>query len=336
MIQMKRRDILLAPFAVAILGAAPRIAWAQAPAVVPLRKIGYIGFGPSPLSAAALMDSFRVGMRELGWVDHRNYVFEYRFEDGDQTRLPGLARQLVREKVDVIFAPGETVALAARQATATIPVVTVAAADPVVAGLVASLARPEGNVTGMTLFAPGMDARRLQLLRDALPKVTRVAVLWNAASAAHASGLKELESAARPLGITLQSRPLGGTGQTRANAFAQMRKDKAQALTVFGDAQMYSQRREIAALAATQRLPVMWDAAAYLEAGGLMSYGADMPDAFRRLARHADQILKGAKPADLPFEQPTRYQLTINQKNAKALRIALPKEFLARADKLIG
>lgn len=333
---MKRRDILLAPFAVAILGAAPRIAWAQAPAVVPLRKIGYIGFGPSPLSAAALMDSFRVGMRELGWVDHRNFVFEYRFEDGDQTRLPDLARQLVREKVDAIFAPGETVALAAKQATAVIPIVMVAAGDPVVAGLVASLARPGANVTGITLLAPGMEARRLQLLREALPKVIRVAVLWNAANAAHANGLRELEAAARTLGITLQSRPLGGAGQTRANAFALMRKEKAQALTVLGDAVMYSQRREIAALAAGQRLPVMWDAAEYLETGGLMSYGADLPDAYRRLARHADQILKGAKPADLPFEQPTKYQLTINQKNAKALRVVLPKEFLARADKVVG
>jgi putative ABC transport system substrate-binding protein len=266
------------------------------------------------------LDRFRQALRELGYVEGQNIVIEYRWAEGRVERFPALAAELVRLKVDLIVAAATPHARAAKQATTTIPIVVMAMQDPVKDGLVASLARPGGNVTGSTFLGPELVAKRLALLKEAVPKVSRVAGLWHIGGYAEHTRqdmVEEVESAARGLGVQLQ---LVGAEAPHdlASAFSAMARERVDALTVLPSPMFYGERRRIVDLAAKHRLPAMYNAREFMDLGGLMTYGANVLDLNRRAATYVDKILKGAKPADLPVEQPTRYELLINLKTAKA------------------
>ena len=287
----------------------------------------------SPLSAEALpLWSFREGLRELGYVHGKNIAFEYRFAEDRNERLPGLASELVRSKPDLIVTHGTLATRAAKQATSTIPIVMVSTGDPVGTGLVASLARPGGNVTGLSNIDVGLAAKRLELLKKALPKVSRVAVLRNPAIGD--LQFRETEAAARSLGIEPQLVEVRDPRELES-AFAAMANARVDALTVIADTMFLSQRKQIANLAMTQRLPSVFARNENVEAGGLMSYGSTLADLYRQAGTYVDKILKGARPADLPVEEPTRMYLVINRKTAKALGLTIPQELLQRADQLI-
>jgi putative tryptophan/tyrosine transport system substrate-binding protein len=281
------------------------------------------------------IEAFVQGLRELGWVDGKNIVIEYRWAEGRADRLPDLAAELVRLKVDVIFAANTSVALAAKNATGTIPIVMATGGDPVGLGLVASLARPGGNVTGLS-FSVGMETvgKGLELLKETVPKVRRVAVLSNPANPSHALAIKNVSDAARAVRVQLQLLEARGPNEFD-NAFAAMARERAEALLVVLDPFFGIHRAQLRDLAAKNRLPAMYGSREYPEAGGLMSYGADFRHNFRRSATYVDKILKGAKPADLPIEQPTRFELVINMKTAKALGLTIPQSLLLRADQVI-
>jgi len=314
--------ILLAPFA----------ADAQQAANVP--RIGWLG-GPTRESAEPFVQVFLRGLKDLGWVEGQNIVIEWRFAGGRAERLPDLAAELVRLQVDLIVVPSTPTALAAKNATKTIPLVTVGVGDPVGLGLVASLARPGGNITGLTaVVSPEIAGKQLELLKEAAPKVSRAAVLWNPATQGTALFLKETEIAARALGVELQlleARSLNDFD----SAFAAMTTKRAGALLVLGDVMFVTHRIRLAELVAKSRLPAMYGLREYVEAGGLMSYGPIASELFRRAATYVDKILKGAKPADLPVEQPTRFELVVNLKTAKALGLTIPQSVLIRADEVI-
>ncbi len=284
-----------------------------------------------------LTEAFGQGLGERGYVDGRNIAIEYRWAEGSLDRLPGLAADLVRLKVDVIVVGSTPSALAAKQATKTIPIVAAVMADPVGDGLVASLGRPGGNVTGFTFIAPELVPKRLQLLQEAIPRVSRVAALWHpGAQGEHTTRdmLKEAEVAARALGMELQL--LGVEGPNDFDrAFSAMTREHAGALIVFAGPMLYAERKRIVDFAAKQRLPAIYAWREPVAAGGLMSYGANIPDLFRRAAAHVDKILKGAKPGDLPVEQPTKFELVINLKTAKTLGLTIPQSVLIRADEVI-
>jgi len=265
-------------------------------------------------------------------VEGQNIAIEYRFAEGQTERLPELAAGLVRGDVDVIIA-GATGVRAAQRATTAIPIVMVGyGGDPVRAGLVASLARPGGNITGSTLLFPDLSAKRLQVLREAVPKVGRVAVLWNPTT--KAQDWKEVQMAAPALGVTLQSVEVQGPEQFE-RAFGTMRREHADALLVLGDPLTFFHRKLIVDLAAKNGVPAMYNEREYANVGGFMSYGADLFDDFRRAATYVDKILKGSKPSDLPIEQATKFELVINLKTAKALGLTIPPSVLARADQVI-
>jgi putative ABC transport system substrate-binding protein len=311
--------------------AAPSPARAQSPAAVP--RIGLLGT-ESPARPAPRYEAFRQGLRDLGYVEGRNLAIEYRQAEGRLARLPDLVGDLVRLKVDVIVAPTTPMALAAKAATGAVPIVFVTAADPVSSGLVASLARPGGNVTGLSLLAPELVARQLQLMKEAVPKASRVAVLSNPDATYTALLLKETEAAARSLGIRLQ--PLGARGADSLDgALSAITKDRPDALFVLFDPILFTLRARIAEFANRHRLPAMYPHREYVEAGGLMAYGADLHDNYRRAAAYVDRILKGAKPADLPVEQPTKFELVVNLKTARALGLTIPPAVLARVDEIV-
>ena len=320
-------------FVVAIL-AAPRV---EAQPAGKVYRIGYLASGwgsgtanPRPLEA------FRQGLRELGWVEGQNIVIEYRFAEGRSDRLPGLADELVRLKVDVIAASPTPAALAARNATRTIPIVGMSLTEPVKLGLVSSLARPDGNVTGVTYGADtDIFGKQLGLLKEAVPKVRRVAVLSNPASSpAHPYQIGSVKAAARSLGVQLQLLEAREPGEFDG-AFAAMAKERAGALLAVGDPMFFLHRTRLAELAVKSRLPSMSTQAQWVEAGGLMSYGPSVPDLYRRAAGYVDKILKGAKPGDLPIEEPTRFELVVNLKTAKALGLTMPPSLLLRADSVL-
>jgi ABC-type uncharacterized transport system substrate-binding protein len=301
-------------------------------------KIARIGFLVLNMAAAAHPpEAFRQGLRDLGYVEGRNVVIEYRDAEGKPERLPALAAELVALKVDVILAAGETHALAAKQATKTIPIVFAVAADPVASGLVTSLARPGGNVTGLSVLAPELVGKCLEQLKQAVPGVSRVAVLWQPGGHGERTDKdmrKEAEVAARALGVRLQLVEARGPADLD-RAFSDMTKARAGALTVLPSAMLFTERRRLADLAARNRLPAVYPAREYVDAGGLMAYGANVADLFRRAATYVDKILKGAKPPDLPVEQPTKFELVINLKTAKALGLTIPQSLLQRADEVI-
>ena len=293
-------------------------------------RIGFLGAS----AEAAPLRALREGLRELGYVEDRNIAFEYRFAQEKNERLPALAAELIRSKVDVIVAHASPATRAAKQATSTIPIVMVSIGDPVGSGCVASLARPGGNVTGLSNNDAGLAAKRLELLKEALPKLSRAAVLRNPANPGTEPQFRETESAARSLAIEVQPVDVRDPKELEA-AFSVMAKARAGALTVMGDPLFLSQQKRIANLALTKRLPSVFARNENVEAGGLMSYGTSLADQFRQAAVYVDKILKGAKPGDLPVEEPTRMYLVINQKTAKALGLTIPRELLRRAYQVI-
>jgi putative ABC transport system substrate-binding protein len=267
-------------------------------------------------------------------VEGRNIAIEYRWAEGKVERLPAFAVELLGLKVDVIVAVSTPDALAARKATRTIPIVFVTAGDPVDSGLVAGIARPGGNVTGLSLLAPEIVARQLQTLKEAVPKASRVAVLSNSANPNTPLLVKETEAAARSLGVRLQL--LGVRGDDAFDsAFSAVTKERPDALFVLFDPLLFLHRTRIVEFANKNRLPAMYAHREFAEVGGLMAYGADLRDNYRRAAIYVDKILKGAKPADLPVEQPTKFELVINLKTAKALGLTIPQSLLQRADEVI-
>ena len=300
-------------------------------------RIGYLAAGwGSGTAYLRPLEAFRQGLRELGWVEGQNVLIEYRFAEGRLERLPGLAEELVRLKVDVIAASPTPAALAAKNATRTIPIVGMSLTEPVGVGLVASLARPGGNVTGVAYgFDTDIFGKQLELLKEVIPKVRRVAVLSNPGnSPAQPLIMSSVEGAARSLGLQLQLLEARGPGEFDG-AFAVMAKERAGALLLMGDPMFFLHRARLADLAVKNRLPSMSTQGQWVEAGGLMSYGPSFPDLYRRAATYVDKILKGARPADLPIEQPTKFELVINLKTAQALGLTIPRSLLQRADQVI-
>jgi putative ABC transport system substrate-binding protein len=303
----------------------------------PAAKVARIGYLAGSLAAfPQLREAFIQGLRDLGYVEGRNLVIEYRSPEGKPERLPALAAELVALKVDVIVAAGTPQPLAAKQATRTIPIVFAGASDPVASGLVTSLARPGGNVTGLSLLLPELVGKTLEQLKQAIPGVNRVAVLWQPGLGERTEKdlLKGAEAAGRALGVRLQFVEARGPADFD-RAFSDMTKARADALTVLGSNMFLIERRRLVALAAKNRLPAVYPLREWVDVGGLMAYGANLADLFRRAATYVDKILKGAKPADLPVEQPTKFELVINLKTAKALGLTIPPSLLQRADEVI-
>jgi putative ABC transport system substrate-binding protein len=302
-------------------------------------KIARIGYLSTNLAANPhIHEAFRQGLRDLGYVEGRNVVIEYRDAEGKRERFPALAAELVALKVDVIVAAAaNTLALAAKQATRTIPIVFAGAVDPVGTGLVASLARPGGNVTGASTLSPELVGKRLELLTQAVPGVSRVAVLWLPGALGERTEkemLKEADVAARALGLRLQFVEARGPADLD-RAFSDMTRARAGALTVLPSNMFLREHRRLVELAAKHRLPAVYTVKDYVDAGGLIAYGPNLADVFRRTATYVDKILKGAKPGDLPVEQPTKFELIINLKTAKALGLTIPPSVLGRADQVI-
>jgi putative ABC transport system substrate-binding protein len=328
---MNRRKLLVA-FGLGAL-AAPLVSVAQQQ-----RKIWRIGFlAPRSRPTSSVPDvysAFPQGMRELGYVEGKNFVIEWRFADGKFERLPGLAAELVQMKVDVIVAAGTVATEVAQRATTTIPIVIAASVDPVGSGFVKSLARPGGNITGLSLATSDFSPKHLELLMTVVPKLSRVAVLVSPDNSAHPGVLKSIQATAQKLGV--QVLPVSApTPDDIERGFAMMKRERAEAVIVAADAFFVLQRRQIVELALKHRLASMATNREYAAAGGLMSYGQNVADFYRRAATFVDKILKGAKPGELPIEQPAIFELVINRKTAKTLGIAIPQELLLRADRVI-
>ena len=295
------------------------------------KKVPRIGF----LSASPSIDhAFLEGLRDLGYVDNKTIVIEHRSAEGKLERLPELAADLVNLKVDMIVTQGTPSAQAAKKATNTIPIVMATSGDPVGTGLVASLARPDGNVTGLSILATDLDTKWLELLKEAAPNISRVAWLANPAIVPEMISLKNLQSVAPNLGVTVQLAEMQGP-QTFENSFATVVRDRYNAVIVTPNSSYIPHRQQIVLLAAKHRLPAMYGWRDFPEAGGLMSYGVILPDLFRRAAVYMDKILKGAKPAELPVEQPKKFEFIINLKTAKQIGLTIPPNVLARADRVI-
>ena len=300
------------------------------------RKTPVIGLldATSASARAELVAAFRDGLREFGYVEGRNIRIEYRWAEGRFDRLPGLAADLVRISVDIIAAFAIPAALAAKDATTTIPIVMVGVTDPVERGLVASLARPGGNITGVSTLSAELSAKRLELLKELVPGLKRVAVLWNPANPGKAGDWREVQLAARALGVIVQSREVREPNDFE-KAFNLISKDRPDALFALGDPLVLHQRSRIVAFAAQKHLPAIYEQKVYADAGGLVAYGPDFRELYRRGASYVGKILKGAKPADLPVEQPAKFELVINVKTATALGLTIPPSVLARADQVI-
>jgi putative ABC transport system substrate-binding protein len=310
----------------------PFVVEAQRPGNVP--RIGYIVLNSAD-SGQHLLTAFRQGLRERGWVDGQNIVIEDRYADGVVDRLRALVAELIRLKVDIIVTTSSATTWAAKDATKSIPIVMTVSADALGEGLVTSLAHPSENITGMTfLVGPEIAGKQLQLLKELVPAAARVVVLTNPTNRSHAAFARELKVAARSLGAQLQVLEARSPEQLD-NAFAAMTRERAGALLVLSDSIFVGQRRRIVDLAARTRLPAIYYQREFVDAGGLISYGASLLDMFRRAATDVDKILKGAKPGDLPIEQPTKFELAINLKTAKALGLTIPQSLLLRADEVI-
>ncbi len=312
--------------------AAPLATAAQQAGKVP--RIGYLSLNSAEASPKFLA-AFRQGLRERGWIEGQNILIEYRFAGGKVDQLPTLVAELIRLKLDIIVTTSSATTRAAKDATKTIPIVMAVSANAVGEGFVTSLAHPSGNITGMTfLVGPEIAGKHLELLKEVAPAASRVAVLTNPTNASHPALTRELQVAARALGVQLQFLEARSPEQFDA-AFAAMTRERAAALLVLTDAMFIGQRRRIVDLAAASRLPAMYHQREFVDAGGLISYGASVSDLLRRAATHVDKILKGAKPADLPVEQPTKFEFIINLKTAKALGLTIPQSVLVRADEII-
>jgi putative tryptophan/tyrosine transport system substrate-binding protein len=313
------------------------VAAAAAPPRGKVFRIGWLSaFPPDAVdSHGQSWAAFKQGLREHGWIEGQNLVIEWRYGEGTLDQLPALAAELVRLGVDVLVTGGGEPAIRAlKHATSTIPIVMAVSADPVATGLVASLARPGGNVTGLSIQAAEVGGKRLALLKEAMPQASRVAILWNAAYPGKALEWQDTQVAARALGVTLQSVEVRGPDDFDV-AFAAIARARPDALLTFSDPLTLAHRTQIVEFAAQNRLPLMSEIKAFAEAGGLMTYGASLPDLFRRAADYVDRILKGAKPADLPIEQPMKFELVINLRTAQALGLTIPPTLLFQADEVI-
>ena len=290
----------------------------------------------SPASEVSLsfLKAFRQGLHELDYAEGRNLAVEYRYADGESRRFPDLAAKLVRLKVDVIVTTAGTPARAAMQATTTIPVVFTQVTDPVAEGIVTSLARPGGNITGLSQVGPELGGKRMELLKETFPKISRVAVLWTGRSQSSAAQIKETEAAAKAMGVQLQSLEARSSDDFE-KAFRTAIKGRAGALIVLQSALINTQRTQIVQLAAKNRMPTMFAEKTHVEVGGLMSYAPNFFDLQRRAATYVDKILKGAKPADLPVEQPMKFEFVVNLKTAKQIGVTIPPNVLVRADRVI-
>ena len=304
---------------------------AQQPQKVP--RIGFVS-NNSPAAVAARVEAFRQGLRELGYIEEKNIVIDYRHSGGKPDRLPALVAELVRLKVDTIVTSGPSVTRAAKHATSTIPIVFAQEGDPVGSGLVASLARPSGNMTGLSTFSPELHGKRLEILKEVVPRLARVAVLGTSTVEGHARFIKEQEPAASVLRLQLQYLDILNFKDIEI-AFRAANTGRADALLILSGPVLSAHQRQVVDLAAKNRFPAMYNFAEFVEAGGLMSYGVSNVDMARRAATYVDKILKGAKPADLPVEQPTKFELVINLKAAKQIGLTIPPNVLARADKVI-
>jgi putative ABC transport system substrate-binding protein len=305
---------------------------AEAQQAARILRIGIL-IVPSASSQSARVEAFRRRLRELGYVEGKNIVIDYRYAEGKRERLPDLAAELVRLKVDVIVTAGRAI-LAAKKASATIPIVFALGADPVGEGLVSSLARPGGNITGLSLMAPDLDGKRLELLKEAFPKVIRVAFLWEPGGTRGNLPLTDMEAAAKALRLKLLSLPVRSLDDFDS-AFARAKRDGAQALITATGALFNTQQRQVLDFAAKNRLPAMYPYSEFVEAGGLMSYGPSQTDQWRRAADFVDKILKGTKPADIPVEQPMKFEFVINLNAAKQIGVTIPPNVLVRADRVI-
>jgi putative tryptophan/tyrosine transport system substrate-binding protein len=301
---------------------------AQQPGKIP--RIGYLSGTPTN----PRREAFRQGLRELGYVEGKNILIEWRSAEGKFNRLPELAAELVRLKVDVIVTGGPNATRPAKEATATIPIVMAFDTDPVGNGFVASLGRPGGNITGLSTLAPEISGKQLELLKEIVPKLSRVAVLGNSTLPGNAQALKEVELAAGAFGVKLQYLDVRGPKDIET-AFRAASEGRADAVLVLGSSVLVSRQTQVADLAAKNRLPAIYPQSDYMDAGGLMFYGVSITEMYRRAAVYVDKILKGAKPADLPVEQPTKFEFIINLKAAKQIGLTIPPNVLVRADRVI-
>ncbi|HET9687239.1 MAG TPA: ABC transporter substrate-binding protein [Pseudolabrys sp.] len=324
---MKRRE-----FVTLLAGAA--IAWPlRAHAQQKIPRIGFMGNSTAALEAN-LVNSFREGLRELGYEEGRNIVIDYLWAEGKYEQFPALVNEFIASKVDVIVTAGTPAALAVKAKTNKVPLVMVAVGDPVGTGLVKNLARPEGNLTGLSSIAPDLEGKRLQLLREVVPALSQVAMLFNSLNPFHVASVRQAGVAAQTLGIKLQALDVR-TSEDLDSAFVAIRKERPGALFILADRVFLHNRQRIMDLAAEQRLPSVNAYEELVEAGGLLSYGPSYEDMHRRAAIYVDKILKGAKPGTLPIEQPTKFSFTVNLKTAKALGLTIPSQLLGLADRLI-
>jgi len=328
---MNRRKLLVAFGLGALAGALPALAQQKGK----VWRIGFFYFGSRQSALeSGRYDLFLQGMRDLGYVEGKNFTLETRFADGMSDRIPGFAAELVRSKVDVIVATGTPVYHALKKATSTLPIVITVTADPVADGIAASLARPGGNFTGLSTGSREVFPKHVEFLKIAVPKLSRIGILWNSANDAHPARMKEMQAIARQVGIQTVTAD-GRTVSDIERGFATMTRERAGAVIILNDTFFVQQQRQIAGLASNHKLPSIFGGIEYAEAGGLMGYGQNILDNFRRAATYVDKILKGAKPGDLPIEQPTRLTLVINRKTAKAIGLVFPQELELRADRVI-
>jgi putative tryptophan/tyrosine transport system substrate-binding protein len=314
----------------ALLQVAPSIA--QQSARVP--RIGFVMPGSAEASAG-LINAFRQGLQELGYVEGQNIQIDFRWQPADRPDLlPGIVSELVRSNPDVLVGPTTPQALALKKATSTIPIVMVVPSDPIGTGLVQTLARPGGNVTGLSLMSNDIMAKRLELLKETVPKISRVGDIWNPANPATQRDFKEIEIAARKLGLTIHSAEVRGPNDFNS-AFSSLTRARVDALILQTDQLTWIHRQQIAKLTVQNRLPTIFFAREYVDGGGLMSYGASLADLYRRSASYVDKILAGASPAELPVEQPTKFELVVNLNTAKALGITIPEAILLRANEVL-
>jgi putative ABC transport system substrate-binding protein len=307
---------------------------AQQPGKV--HRIGYVSGTGNPSDPGANVEAFRQGLRDLGYFEGKNILIEYRYIEGKSDRVPSFVAELVQLKVDVLVSPTSSAIRAAKQATKTIPIVMVTTLDPVAAGLVDSLARPGGNVTGLTRLTRDLSGKRLELLKEAIPGVSRVGILWSTPDApGPTTGFQVYEAAGRAVKIPLQSLEVRGPNPDLDGAFRDAAKGRVSALVTTRSPLLVTYPKRIAELAIKNRLPSMHEGSDFVEAGGLMSYATNQAESYKRAATYVDKILKGAKPADLPVEQPMKFEFVINLKTAKQIGLTVPPNVLVRADKVI-
>jgi putative ABC transport system substrate-binding protein len=305
----------------------------QTPKTIP--RIGFVSSTGNPGSPSPLFDAFRQGLRDLGYVDGKNIVIVHQYGEGRLDRMPVFVHEFVQQKVDVIVAVNNVIIRAAKGATKTIPIVMISSVDPVVAGYVESFAHPGGNITGLAHLARDLSAKRMELLKEVLPKMSRVGVLWDADGPGPAVAFKEYQAAARAFKLELHSLEIRGPNPDFAGAFQAAKTARAEALIIVGNPLMGQHAREVAEFATKYRLPSMTEVPDYVEVGGLMFYGANFADLYRRAAEYVDKILKGAKPGDLPVKLPEKFEIFVNLKTAQQIGLVIPQYVLIQADKVI-